>query len=190
MTPELEIFAPPAVTVPVPSLKLKVSKFRTCIIVTAALRLQLRLSRHVAGAQRPAPAVQPERQLENDDSRNAATQRKTARPRRCGLLLRGTLVLSCLGQAADVLASKCKYKSLTRTMKVKSEHHKASGSSSAKAHRVRAATNLPSHWLSETQVQRSELEVLESHRALLVLLAERACFDKRNYHLTRKLARL
>jgi hypothetical protein len=41
-------------------------------------------------------------------------------------------------------------KILTRTMKVKSEHHKASGSSSAKAHRVRAA-DLPSHWPSEIQ---------------------------------------
>jgi hypothetical protein len=39
-------------------------------------------------------------------------------------------------------------------MKVKSEHHKVSGSSSAKAHRVRAA-NLPSHRLSE--IQRSEV---------------------------------
>ena len=45
-------------------------------------------------------------------------------------------------------------KILTRTMKVKSEHHKFSGSSSAKAHRVRAA-NLPSHRLSE--IQRSEV---------------------------------
>ncbi len=39
-------------------------------------------------------------------------------------------------------------------MKVKSEHHKVSGSSSAKAHRIRAA-NLPSHRLSE--IQRSEV---------------------------------
>ena len=45
-------------------------------------------------------------------------------------------------------------KILTRTMKVKSEHHKVSGSSSAKAHRIRAA-NLPSHRLSE--IQRSEV---------------------------------
>ena len=45
-------------------------------------------------------------------------------------------------------------KILTRTMKVKSEHHKFSGSSSAKAQRVRAA-NLPSHRLSE--IQRSEV---------------------------------
>jgi hypothetical protein len=39
-------------------------------------------------------------------------------------------------------------------MKVKSEHHKVSGGSSAKARRIRAA-NLPSHWLSE--IQRSEV---------------------------------
>ncbi len=39
-------------------------------------------------------------------------------------------------------------------MKVKSERHKVSGSSSAKAHRIRAA-NLPSHWLFE--IQRSEV---------------------------------
>ena len=45
-------------------------------------------------------------------------------------------------------------KILSRTMKVKSEHHKVSGSSSAKAHWIRAA-NLPSHRLSE--IQRSEV---------------------------------
>jgi hypothetical protein len=78
-------------------------------------------------------------------------------------------------------------KILTRTMKTKSEHHKVSGSSSAKAHRIRAA-NLPSHRLRVSEIQRSE--VVRSAGGKLspirrVLLSQKACFDKRNYHFNR-----
>jgi hypothetical protein len=61
-------------------------------------------------------------------------------------------------RATGVAIHGVQVKILTRTMKVKSEHHKVSGSSSAKAHRVRAANlnlRLPSHRLSA--IQRSEV---------------------------------